>query len=118
MPKIYEGRFLIGRTTLVKWFNGIASLGLGICVGIVPLLHGKNQIVEAIVVLCLANAFAGLHTPGVQTALLQIAPAYTGIITGFAFGCVAIFGILNKILSNFIVQVSLNEILLKMQISR
>uniref|UniRef100_A0A1I8B5I3 MFS domain-containing protein n=1 Tax=Meloidogyne hapla TaxID=6305 RepID=A0A1I8B5I3_MELHA len=99
-----KGRFQIGRTALAKWFNGIASLGLGICVGIVPLLHTDQQRVNAIVVLCLANAFAGLHTPGVQIALLQIAPAYTGIITGIAFGCVAIFSIVNKILSNFIVQ--------------
>ncbi|KAF7636483.1 MFS domain-containing protein [Meloidogyne graminicola] len=75
-----------------------------ICVGIVPLLHTDHQKVNAIIVLCIANAFAGLHTPGVQIALLQIAPAYTGIITGIAFGCVAIFSIVNKILSNFIVQ--------------
>uniref|UniRef100_A0A915M884 Major facilitator superfamily (MFS) profile domain-containing protein n=1 Tax=Meloidogyne javanica TaxID=6303 RepID=A0A915M884_MELJA len=99
-----KGRFKIGRTALAKWFNGIASLGLGICVGIVPLLHTDQQRVNAIFVLCLANAFAGLHTPGVQIALLQIAPAYTGIITGIAFGCVAIFSIVNKILSNYIVQ--------------
>lgn len=45
-----------------------------------------------------------MHTPGVQTALLQLAPAYTGIITGIAFGFVAIFGIINKVLSNYIVQ--------------
>lgn len=46
----------------------------------------------------------GFHTPGVQTALLQLAPAYTGIITGIAFGFVAIFCIINKVLSNYIVQ--------------
>jgi hypothetical protein len=58
-----KGRFLIGRTALAKWFNGIASLGLGICIGIVPLLHGDKHLVEAIVVLCLANAFAGEFPP-------------------------------------------------------
>lgn len=46
--------------------------------------------------------FSGMHTPGVQTALLQLAPAYSGIITGIAFGFVAIFSILNKIISSTI----------------
>lgn len=89
---------------MVKIFNAIGSLGLGICIGIVPLLTSNEHKIIAIIVLCLANAFAGLHTPGVQTALLQLAPAYTGIITGIAFGFVAIFGIINKILSNYIVK--------------
>ncbi|PIO59604.1 hypothetical protein TELCIR_18929, partial [Teladorsagia circumcincta] len=31
----------------------------------------------------------GMHTPGVQTALVQIAPAYSGIVTGIAFAVVA-----------------------------
>jgi hypothetical protein len=44
----------------VKIFNGIASLGLGVCVGIVPLFNKEDQKVWAIVVLCLANAFAGI----------------------------------------------------------
>lgn len=47
----------------------------------------------------------GLHTPGVQTALLQIAPAFTGIITGIAFGCVAVASICNKIISSTIITV-------------
>uniref|UniRef100_A0A914C4Q0 Major facilitator superfamily (MFS) profile domain-containing protein n=1 Tax=Acrobeloides nanus TaxID=290746 RepID=A0A914C4Q0_9BILA len=99
-----RGRFVIGRTPLVKIFNGIASLGLGVCVAIVPLLNHQAHHVTAIVVLCCANMFAGMHTPGVQTALLQIAPAYTGIITGIAFGFVAIFSIINKVISNIIVK--------------
>lgn len=45
-----------------------------------------------------------MHTPGVQTALLQLAPAYSGIITGIAFGFVAIFSIINKVISNAIVK--------------
>jgi len=93
-----KGRLVVGRTPLVKIFNGLASLGLGLCVGVVPLLNSEKHRPLAIVVLCCANTFAGLHTPGVQTALLQLAPAYTGIITGIAFGFVAIFGIINKIL--------------------
>lgn len=51
-----------------------------------------------------AHIILGMHTPGVQTALLQIAPAYTGIITGIAFGFVAIFSIINKVISNIIVK--------------
>lgn len=54
-----KGRFLIGRTPLVKLFNGVASLGLGVCIAIVPLLNSKSQNVWAIVVLCCANGFAG-----------------------------------------------------------
>ena len=37
-----------------------------------------------------------------QTALLQLAPAYTGIVTGIAFGVVAVFGIINKVFSTYI----------------
>jgi hypothetical protein len=33
-----------------------------------------------------------------------MAPAYTGIITGIAFGVVAVFGIINKIFSTYIAQ--------------
>uniref|UniRef100_A0A914S3B4 Sialin n=1 Tax=Parascaris equorum TaxID=6256 RepID=A0A914S3B4_PAREQ len=80
----------LDRTPLVKLFNAIASTGLGISLAIVPFLSHENEVPYAIFVMCTANAFAGLHTPGVQTALLQIAPAYTGIITGIAFSAVAI----------------------------
>lgn len=48
------------------------------------------------------SVILGLHTPGVQTALLQLAPAYTGIVTGIAFGVVAVFGIINKVFSTYI----------------
>ncbi|VDK64711.1 unnamed protein product [Anisakis simplex] len=85
-----HGFCLLGRTPLVKIFNAIASAGLAVSLAIVPLLKNHDQIPLAIVALCSANAFAGLHTPGVQTALLQIAPAYTGVITGIAFSVVSI----------------------------
>ncbi|KAI6195243.1 Sialin [Aphelenchoides besseyi] len=97
------GFFVIGRTPLVKIFNAIASLGLAVCTAIIPLFNHHDQLGFAIATLCASMAFAGLHTPGVQTALLQLAPAYTGIVTGIAFGVVAIFGIINKIFSTFIV---------------
>ncbi|PIO65587.1 hypothetical protein TELCIR_12734, partial [Teladorsagia circumcincta] len=45
----------------------------------------------------------GMHTPGVQTALVQIAPAYSGIVTGIAFAVVAVFSIINKMISSYIV---------------
>uniref|UniRef100_A0AC34GTZ5 Major facilitator superfamily (MFS) profile domain-containing protein n=1 Tax=Panagrolaimus sp. ES5 TaxID=591445 RepID=A0AC34GTZ5_9BILA len=113
-----RGRFLLSRTVIVKIFNGIASLGLGICIGIVPLMNGQGHSAGAISLLCLANVFAGMHTPGVQTALLQLAPAYSGIITGIAFGFVAIFSILNKVISNVIVKDgSLSEWTLVFEIS-
>ncbi|VDK43466.1 unnamed protein product [Gongylonema pulchrum] len=45
-----------------------------------------------------------MHTPGVQTALVQLAPPYSGIITGISFFVVAWFGIANKLLTKLIVQ--------------
>ncbi|CAJ0563961.1 unnamed protein product, partial [Mesorhabditis spiculigera] len=90
---------ILSKTTSCKMFNLIASLGLGICIGATPFVHSTAF---CIVLLCLANGFAGLHTPGVQTALVQIAPAYSGVLTGISFGVVAMFSIGNKLLSNFI----------------
>ncbi|KAE9415522.1 hypothetical protein Angca_009302, partial [Angiostrongylus cantonensis] len=90
---------VLGATTCCKFFNLIGSLGLAICVGLVPLLGSKGNPVSVILVLCFANAFAGMHTPGVQTALVQLAPAHSGIITGIAFSFSAVFSIINKIVS-------------------
>ncbi|CAB3399919.1 unnamed protein product [Caenorhabditis bovis] len=89
---------VIGKTTSCKIFNFIASLGLGICIGATPLMGSLQHPAFAIVLLCLANAFAGLHTPGVQTALVQLAPAYSGILTGIAFAVAGVFSIFNKLL--------------------
>lgn len=50
------------------------------------------------------RSFAGLHTPGVQTALVQLAPPFSGVITGLSFFVVAWFGIGNKLLTKLIVQ--------------
>ncbi|CAJ0938437.1 unnamed protein product, partial [Mesorhabditis belari] len=90
---------LLSKTTSCKIFNFIASLGLSVCIGVTPFIASPPW---CIVLLCMANGFAGLHTPGVQTALVQIAPAYSGIITGISFSVVACFSIANKILSNSI----------------
>uniref|UniRef100_A0AAF5DG60 MFS domain-containing protein n=1 Tax=Strongyloides stercoralis TaxID=6248 RepID=A0AAF5DG60_STRER len=99
-----KGRFLVSRTTLAKIFNFIASLGLGISIAFVPIMSSTENQTGAIVLLCCATFFAGIHSPGVILALVQIAPAYSAFVTGLAFGFVAIFGIINKVLSNFIVQ--------------
>lgn len=39
-----------------------------------------------------------------QTALLQLAPPFSGVITGISFFCVSWFSIGNKILTKWIVQ--------------
>uniref|UniRef100_A0A7E4W215 MFS domain-containing protein n=1 Tax=Panagrellus redivivus TaxID=6233 RepID=A0A7E4W215_PANRE len=90
-------------TLICKTFNGVASLGLSLSILIVPFCD-KDHTAIAIGSLCLAMAFAGLHTPGVQTALLQLAPPFSGIITGISFFIVAWFSICNKILTKWIVQ--------------
>ncbi|CEF68987.1 Sialin [Strongyloides ratti] len=99
-----KGRFLVSRTTLAKIFNFIASLGLGISIALVPLMSSFGNQTGTVVLLCSATFFAGMHSPGVILALVQIAPAYSAFVTGLAFGFVAIFGIINKVLSNYIVQ--------------
>uniref|UniRef100_A0A0N5AQQ5 MFS domain-containing protein n=1 Tax=Syphacia muris TaxID=451379 RepID=A0A0N5AQQ5_9BILA len=91
-----------GKTPLVKFFNFIASAGLSISLALVPLLTKPSQIQLAIIALCAANGFAGLHTPGVQTALMQIAPAFTGAITGISFSVVALSCVINKLINGFI----------------
>ncbi|KAM3725398.1 Sialin [Dirofilaria immitis] len=91
------------KTNICKIFNGIASLGLSICIITVPQFdHEWSSF--ATIPLCLAMFFAGLHTPGVQTALVQLAPPYSGVITGISFFFVAWFGIGNKLLTKHIVQ--------------
>ncbi|KAF8374858.1 hypothetical protein PRIPAC_81287 [Pristionchus pacificus] len=84
-------------------FNGVASAGLSASILIVPLFN-KNEAYLAVGSLSLAMIFAGLHTPGVQTSLVQLAPPFSGVITGWSFFVVAWFGIANKILTKHIVQ--------------
>ncbi|KAI1715428.1 major facilitator superfamily domain-containing protein [Ditylenchus destructor] len=95
-------------TTICKTFNAIASLGLSLSILAVSQCD-KEHAHYAISALCLAMAFAGLHSPGVSTALLQLAPAHSGIITGIAYFSVAWFSIGNKILTKWIVQNGLQE---------
>uniref|UniRef100_A0A0R3S6M1 MFS domain-containing protein n=1 Tax=Elaeophora elaphi TaxID=1147741 RepID=A0A0R3S6M1_9BILA len=91
------------KTTICKVFNGIASSGLSLCIITVPQFD-RERSSFATIPLCCAMLFAGLHTPGVQTALVQLAPPYSGVITGISFFFVAWFGIGNKLLTKHIVQ--------------
>ncbi|KJH46246.1 hypothetical protein DICVIV_07682 [Dictyocaulus viviparus] len=93
---------------MVLGFNAIASAGLAVCIFIVPLFD-KTRAVFAVFSLCGAMIFAGMHTPGVITALVQLAPPFSGIITGWSFFAVAWFSIGNKILTKHIVQQAASE---------
>ncbi|VDM85151.1 unnamed protein product [Strongylus vulgaris] len=84
--------------------NSIASLGLGAFLFAATLLDSTRAPL-AVLFLCLSMASAGLHTPGCQTALVSLAPAYSGAITGFAFFFVACSGIVNPIMTKWIAQV-------------
>ena len=55
----------------------------------------------------LTKISTGLHTPGCQTSLVAVAPAYSGAITGFAFFFVAVSGIFNPLITTWIVRVNL-----------
>uniref|UniRef100_A0AC35U6U1 MFS domain-containing protein n=1 Tax=Rhabditophanes sp. KR3021 TaxID=114890 RepID=A0AC35U6U1_9BILA len=96
-------RFGFNRTKICKAFNAIASAGLSFSVFMVPSFD-KDHAFMAVAMLCSAMTFAGLHTPGVMTALLQLAPPFSGIVTGISFFGVAWFSIGNKITTKYIVQ--------------
>ncbi|VDL72588.1 unnamed protein product [Nippostrongylus brasiliensis] len=115
---LFVSKTLSCSTSCCKLFNFVGSLGLAVCVGITPFLSSNGSPVAAIVVLCLANGFAGMHTPGVQTALVQIAPAYSGTVNGIAFAVAAIFSIANKMLSFYILSISSGDILHSLGICR
>jgi hypothetical protein len=55
----YLGFFVIGRTRLVKTFNAIASTGLAVCTIIVPFFTNQDQLVFAVIALCMSAMFAG-----------------------------------------------------------
>lgn len=46
----------------------------------------------------------GLHTPGCQAALVAVAPAFSGAITGLTFFFVAISGMINPAMTKWIVR--------------
>lgn len=47
-----------------------------------------------------------MHTPGCQAALVAIAPAFSGAITGLTFFFVAICGMINPAMTKWIVVVN------------
>ncbi|VDO85314.1 unnamed protein product [Heligmosomoides polygyrus] len=102
LASLLTARNCMSEVVLSNLFNFVGSLGLAICVGLTPFLGSSGNTTAAVVVLCLANGFAGMHTPGVQTALVQIAPAYSGIVNGIAFAVAAVFSIMNKMISFYI----------------
>lgn len=50
------GHCLLGRTALVKLFNGVASAGLALGLMLIPFLRHS---IPAVIAVCAANAFAG-----------------------------------------------------------
>lgn len=106
------------RTTICKVLNSVASVGLALFLFASTFLDSSHASM-AVVLLCCSMASAGsislieklnqcfdlgLHTPGCQTALVSVAPAFSGTITGLTFFFVACSGIVNPLLTKMIVQ--------------
>uniref|UniRef100_A0A914S034 Sialin n=1 Tax=Parascaris equorum TaxID=6256 RepID=A0A914S034_PAREQ len=83
-----QRRTKLRRTNICKLLNTIASCGLAIFLFASTTLDASHASL-AVVFLCASMASAGLHTPGCQTALVSLAPAFSGAITGLAFFFVA-----------------------------
>uniref|UniRef100_A0A914E8N1 Major facilitator superfamily (MFS) profile domain-containing protein n=1 Tax=Acrobeloides nanus TaxID=290746 RepID=A0A914E8N1_9BILA len=91
------------KTSISKVLNGVGSAGIAIFQIGVTFLDSSRAFL-AVVFLCLSMVCTGMHTPGCQGALVAIAPAYSGAITGLTFFFVAISGIANPLLTKWIVQ--------------
>uniref|UniRef100_A0A7E4UQ41 MFS domain-containing protein n=1 Tax=Panagrellus redivivus TaxID=6233 RepID=A0A7E4UQ41_PANRE len=91
------------KTFLSKFLNGVGSAGMGAFLVAATFLDASHAWL-AVVFLCLSMLFTGMHTPGCQAALVAIAPAFSGAITGLTFFFVAICGITNPLLTKWIVQ--------------
>ena len=104
----YLDTWLQEKTTWSKSFiskalNAIGSIGLGVfLIGATFLDSSRASL--AVVFLCLSMLFTGMHTPGCQAALVAIAPAFSGAITGLTFFFVAICGISSPLLTKLVVQ--------------
>ncbi|CAD5224751.1 unnamed protein product [Bursaphelenchus okinawaensis] len=90
-------------TTISKVLNGVGSAGLALFMVAATFLDASRASL-AVVFLCFSMAFTGLHTPGCQAALVAIAPAYSGAITGLTFFFVAISGMINPAMTKWIVR--------------
>uniref|UniRef100_A0A0N5APE7 MFS domain-containing protein n=1 Tax=Syphacia muris TaxID=451379 RepID=A0A0N5APE7_9BILA len=91
------------QTVICKLLNSIGSIGLAAFLVASTTIDSSHASI-AVIFLCASMASAGLHTPGCQTALVSIAPAFSGAITGLAFFFVASAGIANPLLTKWIVQ--------------
>ncbi|CAL2042922.1 unnamed protein product [Caenorhabditis brenneri] len=91
------------KDTICKVLNSIGSIGLGVFLLAATFLD-KSHAWMAVLFLCLSMASAGLHTPGCQLALVSVAPAYSGAVTGFTFFFVAVSGIIHPIITKMIVK--------------
>uniref|UniRef100_A0A183C7E2 MFS domain-containing protein n=1 Tax=Globodera pallida TaxID=36090 RepID=A0A183C7E2_GLOPA len=91
-----------GITYISKLLNGVGSVGLALFMLGATFLDSTRASL-AVVFLCFSMFFTGLHTPGCQAALVAVAPAFSGAITGLTFFFVAIFGMINPAMTKLIV---------------
>ncbi|KAK0410969.1 hypothetical protein QR680_005414 [Steinernema hermaphroditum] len=92
---------------ICKVLNAIGSIGLGLFLFLTTLLDASHAWL-AVVFLCFSMFWAGFHTPGCQYALVAVAPAFSGAITGLTFFFVALSGIVNPTITKIIVQTGSN----------
>ncbi|KRZ25422.1 Sialin, partial [Trichinella pseudospiralis] len=71
-------------TKTAKWFNLVASLGMGSFLLGVSMLNCRNRGL-AVILLCCGVGFAGFHTPGCIGTLLSLAPAHSSAISSMAY---------------------------------
>lgn len=110
-------------STISKVLNGVGSVGLALFMVAATFLDATCAYL-AVVFLCFSMLFtgsyshrnqtsgpdqwnSGMHTPGCQAALVAVAPAFSGAITGLTFFFVAISGMINPAMTKWIVVVSL-----------
>uniref|UniRef100_A0A915DIZ0 Uncharacterized protein n=1 Tax=Ditylenchus dipsaci TaxID=166011 RepID=A0A915DIZ0_9BILA len=89
-------------STISKVLNGVGSVGLAVFLFGATLLDSSRAFL-AVVFLCFSMLFTGMHTPGCQAALVAVAPAFSGAITGLTFFFVAICGMINPAMTKWIV---------------
>ncbi|KAL3120597.1 hypothetical protein niasHT_007889 [Heterodera trifolii] len=91
-----------GITFISRLLNGVGSVGLALFMLGATFLDSSHASL-AVVFLCFSMFFTGLHTPGCQAALVAVAPAFSGAITGLTFFFVAISGMINPAMTKLIV---------------
>uniref|UniRef100_A0A0N5BNY5 MFS domain-containing protein n=1 Tax=Strongyloides papillosus TaxID=174720 RepID=A0A0N5BNY5_STREA len=103
MTSFLEKKTSWGKSAICKFMNGVGSFGLAVFL-IIPSFISNETSWLAVICLCASMFCAGMHTPGCQAALVSIAPAFSGALTGLTFFFVAISGILHPSLTKLIVQ--------------